>query len=81
MPTKPMYSSLDTQITAYQWHVKEKKDREKAPEAKSIEFPLTFSLCIISLSPDREERFVKRITVERVKPSPALGKIEGDICM
>lgn len=31
--------------------------------------------------PDGEEKFVKRVTVERVKPSPAPGKIEGDICM
>lgn len=31
----------------------EKEDRGKAPEAKCIEFPLTFSLCITSLSPRR----------------------------
>lgn len=71
-----MYLSMDTQITEYQWCVKQSKDREKAPEAKCIEFPLTsLSDCAIQARlPEGEQRFVKRIAVKRVKPPQPLGR-------
>ena len=74
---------LQSGYTNYSLPVTRKRERRQRRHQRqnALSF-LSLSHCASQAClPDGEERFVKRITVERVKPFQAPGKIEGDICM
>lgn len=78
METKPIYSSLE--ITTYSSGARRKTEK-RHQRLNALSFLSLFQCASQACLPDDEERFVKRIMVERVEHSPPPGKIEGDICM